>query len=795
MEMENIGYYLKFCWHLGLQSSDLFITSDLYERKGEGEVVRNLLALARHCQARHGWKGPLLASLPPPPRVSLAPSEAAVAAKPKHWELPGPRPPVYVADAPGDAHAELVRRLEAEVAALRAELSKARARAGVHDATPNSTVSSVAPAPAPAAAPAYAAQQARGAEERAARAEAERDAAVARERAAVARAASLEAEVQRLAAAGAEAEEGAELLITSLDRLLVNEAVASEEMVELNAYFKSERGRRHFAKQLKRTLKRVPSLVLCDASFETLLWLFNTVLALQQASAAPDFIAARMLMAASSSIARRGADGGFEYLRDHIRAYDLWHVEAFWQELLYAELAVNYREAMAAEVDAFTQSVVPSLALTIAYSMLFDWLVPPALVRTFVGHVMERNAIAPAAAAAALDEVREYAAAVGKEGTERFRALQARLAKKEEDQEREVKRLLSRGSSSGMLSRSSNPGARPHEHTLVARPRTAVTVKCHKCHKHIWGHAQKALLCTECGFSVRPSRAARAPHAPRRSTAPAGSDAAPFNLTLLVQYTRGAASHDAPVVDVPLGRARRGRGGVEAPRAVHEELVQVQPRRQRRRHRPVLRRARRGGQRQRHGRPRAPRAGHGDGALGAARPAELGAHAVHGGRQAPVQQRGGPAGRRERGLVGIVRPGKVHEEAERDAPRRHEQRGGVHAERGAERQGQERALLVERGGDEHGARRPPRPVQPQQHGRVGGAQRRVGGLRVRRYAHRLGHALGGRVRAAQLERHGRHDGGRRRDRGRRGGGRGGGGGARGGAARGRRGGGRLVVVR
>jgi hypothetical protein len=415
-----------------------------------------------------------------------------VPAKAKHWDVPGPRAPVYVTDvhAPSDQTA-LVRRLEAEIAQLKAELLRATTNAAVNA---NSNL-----VPRPSQAPASTSSSA-GSNSSMASALA----------AAEARAQALEAEVHRLAASGAEAQEGAELLITALDRLLVNESVASEEMVELNTYFKSERGRRHFAKQLKRTLKRVPSLVLCDQSFEMLLWLFNTVLALQQASASPDYIAARILMVASSSIVRRGSDGqAFEYLRDHIRAYDLWQQEVFWQELLYAELAVNYREAMAVEIEAFTQTVVPSLALTVAYSMLFDWLLPAGLVRAFVTHVLERNAIAPTARASTLDELREYISAVGAPpNSDLFRALQARLARKEEEQEKEVKRILSRGSSSGMLSRSSNPGAsaapRVHEHVLVARTRTAVTVKCHKCRKSIWSHAQRALICTECGFSVRP---------------------------------------------------------------------------------------------------------------------------------------------------------------------------------------------------------------------------------------------------------------------------------------------------
>ena len=44
---ENIGHYLKACWRLGIQSVDLFATSDLYLKKNLPKVTQNLLALAK----------------------------------------------------------------------------------------------------------------------------------------------------------------------------------------------------------------------------------------------------------------------------------------------------------------------------------------------------------------------------------------------------------------------------------------------------------------------------------------------------------------------------------------------------------------------------------------------------------------------------------------------------------------------------------------------------------------------------------------------------------------------------
>jgi len=43
MEMENIGFYLKACWNLGVPSGELFVTSDLYLKK------RNTYSTTKYC--------------------------------------------------------------------------------------------------------------------------------------------------------------------------------------------------------------------------------------------------------------------------------------------------------------------------------------------------------------------------------------------------------------------------------------------------------------------------------------------------------------------------------------------------------------------------------------------------------------------------------------------------------------------------------------------------------------------------------------------------------------------------
>ncbi len=104
VSQENLGFYLKACWHLGVPSSDLFVTSDLYLSKDERQVwlqeprtrthacthghesrvmkcdgwreastfwccvallqvFQNLLSLSRIAESTKRFKGPTMASL------------------------------------------------------------------------------------------------------------------------------------------------------------------------------------------------------------------------------------------------------------------------------------------------------------------------------------------------------------------------------------------------------------------------------------------------------------------------------------------------------------------------------------------------------------------------------------------------------------------------------------------------------------------------------------------------------------------------------------------------------------
>ncbi len=44
---ENINNYLKGCYKIGISSADLFITSDLFQKRGIPQVVQNITSVAR----------------------------------------------------------------------------------------------------------------------------------------------------------------------------------------------------------------------------------------------------------------------------------------------------------------------------------------------------------------------------------------------------------------------------------------------------------------------------------------------------------------------------------------------------------------------------------------------------------------------------------------------------------------------------------------------------------------------------------------------------------------------------
>jgi len=74
LERENIQLYLNACCSLGVPSSDLFIVSDLYEKKNLGAVLQNLNALARVAVVR-GDSIPPIGSKPKTPSMATTPPQ------------------------------------------------------------------------------------------------------------------------------------------------------------------------------------------------------------------------------------------------------------------------------------------------------------------------------------------------------------------------------------------------------------------------------------------------------------------------------------------------------------------------------------------------------------------------------------------------------------------------------------------------------------------------------------------------------------------------------------------------
>jgi len=59
-ERENLRSYIAACGQLGVPSSELFVISDLYEKKSLPAVVTNIYGLGRTAQGLNGYTGPIL---------------------------------------------------------------------------------------------------------------------------------------------------------------------------------------------------------------------------------------------------------------------------------------------------------------------------------------------------------------------------------------------------------------------------------------------------------------------------------------------------------------------------------------------------------------------------------------------------------------------------------------------------------------------------------------------------------------------------------------------------------------
>ncbi len=142
MSMENIRHYLSFCWQIGLPSTSLFTSSDLYNRRALTEVLRNIEALARYTQTLDGWQGP----------VWTGPKLAKRKEGDKSWATLEIKKPVFVQDGASaeqvDLRSQLVKlqekldRLASERDDLTAEVEQLRAAATTATTAPTKHKSS-----------------------------------------------------------------------------------------------------------------------------------------------------------------------------------------------------------------------------------------------------------------------------------------------------------------------------------------------------------------------------------------------------------------------------------------------------------------------------------------------------------------------------------------------------------------------------------------------------------------------------------------------------------------------------
>eukprot|EP01125_Pyxidicula_operculata_P003229 TRINITY_DN1369_c0_g1_i3.p1 TRINITY_DN1369_c0_g1~~TRINITY_DN1369_c0_g1_i3.p1 ORF type:complete len:919 (-),score=282.50 TRINITY_DN1369_c0_g1_i3:1036-3606(-) len=105
MERENIDLYLDACWKLGMESADMFITSDLHSKKGMNAVFNNIVALSRIAE-NYGITEPK--PIGPPVNKKTGPPK---------WELAFASGPLHVGEIQfaDESPEEVVMRLTKEL--------------------------------------------------------------------------------------------------------------------------------------------------------------------------------------------------------------------------------------------------------------------------------------------------------------------------------------------------------------------------------------------------------------------------------------------------------------------------------------------------------------------------------------------------------------------------------------------------------------------------------------------------------------------------------------------------------
>ncbi|PRP86810.1 hypothetical protein PROFUN_05027 [Planoprotostelium fungivorum] len=126
VHVENINAYLKACWNIGLPNSELFITSDLFGKKGIPQVVQNVNGMAKLAMSKPNYKGPSFGATPKINKVDIKPA--------KKWEsVSTTAKTVYVEDleaaaaasGPSNAaDAAKIVELQRELESIRSDLKR-----------------------------------------------------------------------------------------------------------------------------------------------------------------------------------------------------------------------------------------------------------------------------------------------------------------------------------------------------------------------------------------------------------------------------------------------------------------------------------------------------------------------------------------------------------------------------------------------------------------------------------------------------------------------------------------------
>ena len=143
-------------------------------------------------------------------------------------------------------------------------------------------------------------------------------------------------------------------------RLLNNREVEFDEVFKLHDFLQKDAGRRVFTFVLKSTMKKVPSLILSENSFELVLYLVNATLKGKKKkyiqknfistvyfffspisgmnSLDPvNYITARVLLKASKVIGRKINKDENQYLKNFISTQPIWQNVDFWEDIFWSK--------------------------------------------------------------------------------------------------------------------------------------------------------------------------------------------------------------------------------------------------------------------------------------------------------------------------------------------------------------------------------------------------------------------------------------------------------------------------